>query len=254
LKENLGIDTKIYMRILVIGETCRDVFVYCDSNRLCPEAPVPVLNIVDQRENPGMAGNVRRNIESLSGKVIDIATNSNWYEILKTRYVHKEINHMFFRVDSTQKIPRVDVKDLDLDYDLIVISDYNKGFLLEEDIEYICSKHSNVFIDTKKILGPWVKKARFIKINDVEYRSSEKYLTEDIKKKIIHTMGGKGCEFKGKQYPTKKVEVKDLSGAGDTFMAGLIFKFSETDNIDKSIEFANECASKVVRQKGVSVI
>jgi bifunctional ADP-heptose synthase (sugar kinase/adenylyltransferase) len=30
--------------ILVIGETCRDVFVYCDSNRLCPEAPVPVLN------------------------------------------------------------------------------------------------------------------------------------------------------------------------------------------------------------------
>ena len=27
--------------ILVIGETCRDVFVYCDSNRLCPEAPVP---------------------------------------------------------------------------------------------------------------------------------------------------------------------------------------------------------------------
>ena len=242
------------MRILVIGETCRDLFVYCDSNRLCPEAPVPVLNIADQRENPGMAGNVRRNIESLSGKVIDIATNNNWYEIAKTRYVHKESNHMFFRVDSTQKIPRIDVKDLDLEYDLIVISDYNKGFLLEEDIEYICSKHSNVFIDTKKILGSWVKEARFIKINDVEYRNSEKYLTEDIKKKIIHTMGGKGCEFKGKRYPTKKVEVKDLSGAGDTFMAGLVFKFAETDDIDKSIKFANECASKVVRQKGVSVI
>lgn len=42
------------MKVLVIGETCRDLFVYCDSNRLCPEAPVPVLNIVDQRENPGM--------------------------------------------------------------------------------------------------------------------------------------------------------------------------------------------------------
>ena len=76
--------------ILVIGETCRDVFVYCDSNRLCPEAPVPVLNIVDQRENPGMAGNVRRNIESLLGGTIDINTNTNWYEIAKTRYVHKE--------------------------------------------------------------------------------------------------------------------------------------------------------------------
>ena len=65
------------MKILVIGETCRDLFVYCDSNRLFPEAPVPVMNIVDQRDTPGMAGNVRSNIESLSGKVIDIATNKN---------------------------------------------------------------------------------------------------------------------------------------------------------------------------------
>ena len=167
--------------ILVIGETCRDVFVYCDSNRLCPEAPVPVLNIVDQRENPGMAGNVRRNIESLLGDAIDINTNTNWYEIAKTRYVHKESNHMFFRVDTTQSIPRINVKDIDFDYDLIVISDYNKGFLLEEDIEYICTNHPNVFIDTKKILGPWVKDARYIKINDYEYRNSEPYLTEDIR-------------------------------------------------------------------------
>ena len=241
-------------QILVIGETCRDVLVYCDSNRLCPEAPVPVLNIVDQRENPGMAGNVRRNIESLLGDAIDINTNANWYEIAKTRYVHKESNHMFFRVDTTQSIPRINVKDIDFDYDLIVISDYNKGFLLEEDIEYICTNHSNVFIDTKKILGPWVKDARYIKINDYEYRNSEPYLTEDIKYKIIHTMGGKGCEFAGRKYPTKKVEVKDLSGAGDTFMAGLVVKYIETQDIENSIKFANQCASKVVTQKGVAVL
>lgn len=240
--------------ILVIGETCRDVFVYCDSNRLCPEAPVPVLNIVDQRENPGMAGNVRRNIESLSGKVINITTNSNWYEIAKTRYVHRESNHMFFRVDTTQSIPRIDVKSIDFNYDLIVISDYNKGFLSEEDIKFICSNHNNVFIDTKKILGSWVKDARFIKINDYEYRNSEPHLTDDISQKIIHTMGGSGCEYKGKRYPTKKVEVKDLSGAGDTFMAALVVKFIETDDIDKSIKYANECASKVVTQKGVAVL
>ena len=193
-------------RILVIGETCRDVFVYCDSNRLCPEAPVPVLNIVDQRENPGMAGNVRRNIESLLGDTIDINTNINWYEIAKTRYVHKESNHMFFRVDTTQTIPRINVKEIDFDYDLIVISDYNKGFLLEEDIEYICTNHPNVFIDTKKILGPWVKDARYIKINDYEYRNSEPYLTEDIKYKIIHTMGGKGCEFAERNIPLKRLK------------------------------------------------
>tara|TARA_S200002703_G_scaffold91620_1_gene79122 strand:+ start:10184 stop:10918 length:735 start_codon:yes stop_codon:yes gene_type:complete len=240
--------------ILVIGETCRDVFVYCDSTRLCPEAPVPVLNIVDQRENPGMAGNVRRNIESLSGKTIDIVTNSNWYEITKTRYVHRESNHMFFRVDTTQLIPKLNIKDINFEYDVIVISDYNKGFLTKEDIRYICRNHKNVFIDTKKILGDWIQDAKFIKINDYEYRNSEAYLTPDIEKKIIHTMGGKGCEFAGKRYPTKKVEVKDLSGAGDTFIAGLVVKYIETEDIEMSIKFANQCASKVVTQKGVAIV
>lgn len=240
-------------KILVIGESCRDVFVYCDSERLCPEAPVPVLNIVDQRENPGMAGNVRRNIESIFKKV-DFYTNKNWYEITKTRYVHQETNHMFFRVDSTQKIERANVKKINLDYDLVVISDYNKGFLTCEDIEYICSSHPNVFIDTKKILGEWVAKAKFIKINDYEYNNSKEFLTDELNTKIIHTMGGLGCEFRDKRYPTKKVEVKDLSGAGDSFMAALVVKFIETEDIIQSIKFANQCASKVVTQKGVTTI
>lgn len=240
-------------QILVVGESCRDVFVYCDSFRLCPEAPVPVLNIIDQRENPGMAGNVRRNIESMSGKV-DIHTNSNWYELTKTRYVHQETNHMFFRVDSTQKIERSDISKLDFDYDAIVISDYNKGFLTTEDISYICENHPNVFIDTKKTLGDWVNKAKFIKINDVEYKNSKPYLTKELSDKIIHTMGGLGCEYQGKRYPTKKVEVKDLSGAGDTFISAFVVKFLETDDVGESIKYANQCASKVVSQRGVSVI
>jgi bifunctional ADP-heptose synthase (sugar kinase/adenylyltransferase) len=240
-------------KILVIGESCRDVFVYCNSNRLCPEAPVPVLNIVDQRENPGMAGNVRRNIESIYGKV-DIYTNNNWYEITKTRYVHQETNHMFFRVDSTQEIKRTDVKKINFNCEVIVISDYNKGFLTEDDIEYICSNHNNVFIDTKKILGSWVNKARFIKINDYEYNNSESFITDELSSKIIHTMGGLGCEYQGKRYPTKKVEVKDLSGAGDTFLSALVVKFIETDDIIQSIKYANHCASKVVTQKGVTII
>jgi len=239
--------------ILVIGESCRDIFVYCDSNRLCPEAPVPVLNIVDQRENPGMAGNVRRNIESIYGKV-DIYTNKDWYEITKTRYVHQETNHMFFRVDTTREIKRTKVREIDFNYEVIIISDYNKGFLTEDDIEYICSNHNNVFIDTKKILGKWVNRARFIKINDYEYRNSKNFITEEISSKIIHTMGGMGCEYQGKRYPTKKVEVKDLSGAGDTFMASLVVKFVETNDIIQSIKYANVCASKVVTQRGVSII
>ena len=67
-------------------------------------------------------------------------------------------------------------------------------------------------------------------------------------------MGGDGCEFRGVQFSVRKVDVQDASGAGDTFMAGLVVKFLETKNIFASIEFANECASKVVSQRGVSIM
>jgi D-beta-D-heptose 7-phosphate kinase/D-beta-D-heptose 1-phosphate adenosyltransferase len=239
--------------ILVIGESSKDVFVYCDALRLCPDVPVPVLNIKDQSENPGMAKNVHRNIQSLI-KDCQILTNSNWYNVTKTRYVHENSNHMFFRVDTLHEISRIDMNKIDYDYEIIVISDYDKGFLKKEDIEEICSKHSNVFIDTKKILGSWAEKARFIKINDFEYKNSENYITETLSNKIIHTVGSDGCEFCGVNYPVDKVEVKDVSGAGDTFMAGLVVKYFETKDIEESIKFANKCASKVVRQKGVTVI
>lgn len=239
--------------ILVIGESCRDVFVYCDVLRLCPDVPVPILNIKDQTDNPGMAKNVYRNIQSLI-KSCDIVTNTNWYNITKTRYVHENSNHVFFRVDSSHDISRIDLNKIDYDYEIIVISDYDKGFLLEEDIEEICKNHSNVFIDTKKILGSWVNNAKFIKINDYEYKRSEKFIDRKILSKIIHTMGSDGCEYNDIKYSVDKVEVKDVSGAGDTFLAGLVVKYYETKDINESINFANNCASRVVRQKGVTVL
>ena len=67
-------------------------------------------------------------------------------------------------------------------------------------------------------------------------------------------MGADGCEYKGKTYSVDKVDVKDASGAGDSFMAGLVVKYCETNDILKSIMFANKCASQVVKQRGVSLI
>ena len=53
------------MKITVIGELGKDVFVYGESNRLSPEAPVPVFNPSYTEENPGMAGNVVENLMSM---------------------------------------------------------------------------------------------------------------------------------------------------------------------------------------------
>jgi len=243
-------------KILIIGESCRDIFVYCHSERLCPDIPVPALSIVKQTENPGMAKNVERNVKSIIDEdECDIVTNPGWENVTKTRYMHLDSNHMFIRVDTDHTISRIDIKKVPLGYDVIAISDYNKGFLIEEDIKYLCENHSNVLLDTKKILGDWAVRAKFIKINNYEYKRSKNFISKVLEDKIIYTKGEFGAVFNGKTYPVKeKVEVKDVSGAGDSFFAALIVKYAETGDIEKAIDFANECASQVVQHKGVSVV
>ena len=247
-------------KILVIGESCRDVFVYCDTTRLAPDIPVPVLQIVNQKVNPGMAKNVERNIRALY-KSCDLVTNENWRKLTKTRYMHNKSNQAFFRVDndtdyvnSGYKIKRIDVKKIPIEkYDLVAISDYDKGFLTIEDIEYICEHHATVFIDTKKPVGKFLKNAKYIKINNHEYNLSLP-IHSSIKNKIIRTKGERGAEFKGKQYPVDIVEVKDSSGAGDSFFAALLVQYVQTNDIEDSIKFANICAMHAVQHRGVSVI
>src|ERR1051325_10264953 len=148
-------------RILIIGDSCKDVFVYCHAERLAPDLPVPVLRIIEETSNPGMAANVVENIKALH-PLVDLITNDNWERVTKTRYVHRNTNHTFIRVDTDPRVPQIRMHNMPLhEYDVVVISDYNKGFLSEADIEAICARHDCVFMDTKKQLGTWAEKAKF---------------------------------------------------------------------------------------------
>tara|TARA_R110002073_G_scaffold7435_2_gene42184 strand:+ start:11 stop:763 length:753 start_codon:yes stop_codon:yes gene_type:complete len=244
------------MRVLVVGESCIDNFTYGEANRLTPEAPVPVFNSSENVIVEGMAMNVRNNIKSL-GAEVSIHTNSNWRLVEKTRFIDHRTNHMFLRVDKNDdKISHTtDLKKIDFGkYDGVVISDYNKGFLSEDDIRYISENHELVFLDTKKILGDYCDKVRFIKINNSEYIGSERFTDKSIRDKLIVTLGSKGCMYKGETFSVIKTEVKDVAGAGDTFMAGFTVKYLQTKDIIESIKFANECATIVVQKRGVSVV
>lgn len=242
-------------KILVIGESCVDIFNYGTCVRLCPDVPAPVVNSVKVLKNVGMAGNVKENISAMKGNV-EIYTNENWEKITKTRFVEISGNYVFMRLDDENHgYGRANVKSINFNkYDAIIISDYNKGFLSKEDIRYIINNHPLVFIDTKKPVGDWCKEASFIKINNSEYQKSIDYISKDLKNKLIVTLGKKGCSYKGNIYPVPEVEIKDLSGAGDTFLSGLVCEYLKTRNIDKAIQFANECATSVVQKRGVSTI
>lgn len=244
-------------KILVIGDACIDEFVYGRCTRLCPDAPVPVFIPLQKVQNGGMAKNVQENVRSLGFECHILCQE---HLVHKTRYVDEKTNHTFIRVDtgenSVQRIsPSFLTKSYLSEYNAIIISDYNKGFLFEEDIEFICNNHDLVFIDTKKHIGKYCKDATYIKINEIEYNASRYILDNgDYDNNLIVTLGDQGCKFMGKIYPVNKVEVKDMSGAGDTFMSALVCSFLKTNDIVKSISYANKCASIVVQKKGVVVI
>ena len=149
------------MNVLVIGDSCKDVFVYGEIERISPEAPVPVFRPTREESNDGMARNVSNNVESL-GMTIHTLTNKN--SIIKKRYVDNRSGQMVLRVDEHDYCERIPTKTLQgitnnkfqyygsgqdvKNIDAIIISDYCKGFLEESDIELICKYNKNVFVDT----------------------------------------------------------------------------------------------------------
>ena len=244
------------MKILVIGDSCHDVFVYGKCDRICPEAPVPVFTPKETKTNGGMARNVYNNIKSLVNENIEVSLVTNTNLITKTRYVDYKTNQMLLRIDDNDKADPLGVDLFNLkDYDAVVISDYDKGFLTEEDIKFIIERYPLTFIDTKKEIGDWIKGVSFIKINETEYEKNSMYLDSLVKSQLIVTLGERGVKHDGIIFsPNQVVDALDLSGAGDTFLAGLVTSYIDDLDTIKAILFAQECAGKAITKKGVAVI
>ena len=253
------------MRVLVIGDSCQDIFIYGDIERISPEAPVPVFVPTDTEKNDGMARNVSHNVEALE---IHISTITNKNGIVKKRYVDNRSGQMVLRVDEHDYCERVDKKVLEgirnnkckphfndvIEVDAIIISDYCKGFLEEDDIQFICENNDNVFVDTKKKLGKWIEFADFIKINELEYKKNHEILSNGFEDKLVVTLGSRGCRYRNKVYSVPEVPVKDVSGAGDTFLAALVRGYLDTQDIEKAINFAQKCTTLVVQKHGVATV
>jgi D-beta-D-heptose 7-phosphate kinase/D-beta-D-heptose 1-phosphate adenosyltransferase len=238
------------LKVLLIGDSCIDEYKIGTVDRVSPEAPVPIIKLVDQYSLPGMSANVKKNLEALD-IIPDFVTNTT--EIVKTRYIDKRSGQHMLRVDTEPKVTQWDGKTpnpIEL-YNAIIISDYNKGFLSYENIESIIqSTNGYVFIDTKKQdLSRFSADWTFVKINELEYKNRN-----NDPKNLIVTLGGDGAKFcqydKKVHFLAKKVDVVDVCGCGDTFLSALAYRFLCTNNIENAIIFANTAASITVQRRG----
>lgn len=162
----------------------------------------------------------------------------------------------------------------DMSKEYVVISDYNKGTI--KDAQKIIDYCKYSFVDPKAPLD-YYKNAFVLKPNFKEFIEwsglTSEYTIEafihtnyfnlvNIRKNLkveylIITAGSEGCILvteKVRHFKADKVEEVDVTGAGDTFLAGLVCKFKETNDIVKAVKFANLVASIAVSKKGTAYV
>jgi bifunctional ADP-heptose synthase (sugar kinase/adenylyltransferase) len=241
-------------RILLIGESCEDVYVYGSIDRISPEAPVPVFKKVKKEKKTGMAGNVLNNLISFGKCNFEFFSFFNDKNLIKKiRFVDQKSRYQVMRYDIEKDIEPLKVDQINKqNYDAIIMSDYDKGFLSIDLIKKVVNnfKDTKIFVDTKKRdLSPF--KNCVIKLNKLE---KELAFNIDDSNEVIVTLGKDGCQYKDKIYPTKKVVVHDVCGAGDVFLSSLVINWLETKSMTKAIKTANMCASLSVTKPGCYIV
>jgi len=285
-------------KVLLIGDFMIDQYVLCDSTRISPEANVPVLTPEEVYSTPGGAGNVAKNLSELGANVTcvgSIGLDEHGLE-LKNLLEQKNINTKNLyetNLPTTLKkryylngkqVLRVDIEEVDNNwvppkinlfndkYDLIILSDYNKGVLNNPWFTKIKAK--NIFVDPKKNDFSFYSNATIItpNLNELQ-RASKKEINsnEDLVKVcqnmitnsnleyILAKKGDRGMTIVGndgfvEHIDAKKVDNPDVTGAGDTVISAFSLSYFTTNDIRKSARIANAAAAVVVGRKGTSFI
>lgn len=232
-------------KILLIGDSCIDEYVYGTCERLNPEAPVPILKFYRKESKNGMAWNVKNNLQAFG---IEVYMLTNKERIVKTRYIDEKYNQQILRVDVENILSPMEYEIPNETYDALVISDYDKGFITQQKLfELVFNSKIPVFVDSKKTILP--ESNCFIKIND-----NESKLLKSKHDNLIVTRGSGGAEYNEVTYPGEKVSVFDVCGAGDTFLSALVYFYLEYGTIEKAIPYANKAAAIAVQNFGTYVL
>tara|TARA_R110000824_G_scaffold45728_1_gene132039 strand:+ start:10976 stop:11731 length:756 start_codon:yes stop_codon:yes gene_type:complete len=241
------------LKVLLIGDSCEDVYHYGICERISPEAAVPIMKELRTETMPGMSANVLANLRAFGIQVEHI---TNEHKIEKHRFIDERYNQHLLRYDigESNLIAPLDINKINFNtsYDAVVISDYNKGFLREAECNELCARFKEVpiFVDTKKNKLTCYHNC-VIKINEKEYKN---IIQKPNLAEFVTTLGDQGAFYNDTVYHTEPVEVFDVCGAGDVFLSALVYGFLQTNSMIESIKLANKCASLSVSKMGTYVL
>ncbi len=287
------------VKVLLIGDFMIDHYIMGKSTRMSPEAPVPVIIPEIEYSIPGGAGNVAMNLASLGANItcLGFVGNDIWGEKLisilnrnkidtkKIEVIDGHTTTLKKRIFSNNKqISRIDYEKIidwegsDInktsynDYDIIILSDYNKGALNRSWFKNPSSL--KVIVDPKKedfshykdanIITPnlsELEKASKIKItNDqILVRACKNLIKSNNLDYILAKKGARGMTLVGqdnfiKHIKPHKVKKPDVTGAGDTVISVFSLAFTVTKNIELSAKIANAAAAISVSKVGTSTV
>ena len=232
-------------KILLLGDDCTDIYKYGSVDRISPEAPVPVFVPKYDIVKDGMAGNVRKNLEALGCEVKFLHSETS----TKTRLIDTRSKQQIVRIDKDVVSKPLTV-EIPLDeYNAIVVSDYNKGTINYELIEDLRKNFAGpIFVDTKKTDLARLEGC-FIKINELEHSRATSFPT-GVPSGLIVTYGERGVVYGDFAFGARTVEVADVCGAGDTFLAALAFQYLNSKDMHIAITFAIKASAITVQHLG----
>ncbi len=285
------------LKVLVIGDYMIDEYIFGSSKRMSPEAPVPVLIPEATQILPGGAGNVVLNLHALGANVSCLGYVGNDYAGNKLRELlnEKKINtEQLFLTDykttikkrfisNNKQVLRVDSEEIVNDwipnisydfsnYDLIILSDYNKGVLNNDWFTKINFK--NIFVDPKKDDFSFYSNCSIITPNLKELeQASKKTINNDEAlvdacmeildhsnfKYIVAKKSERGMSIVGTDGLIKHIDAHtvlnaDVTGAGDTVISTFSLVYSLSNDVIEAAKMANIAASMVVNKTGTATV
>jgi len=307
MKDLLSIlDNFSLKRVLVVGDIMLDHYLEGTPTRMSPEAPIPIFLIEREWFAPGGAGNTAVNLKEFNSNVGVVGKVGNDHE---GRIVLSHFTNKFVRartwisrrtiekirgLDKGQHVARFDreiisgfdektenevvcfLKESIGDNDLVLVSDYEKGFITEkiarELVQISKEKGKMLIVDTKPKHFKWFRGCFCVKPNKIEaeefsgikidcLEDAEKagnIIKQQLETNVLLTLGSMGMvlfeEERTTRFTSRAEDVFDVTGAGDTVLAVFSLALSAGASMRQAADLANHAAAIVIAKPGTATV